>query len=96
MLRLTSYFQKLNEQLSHDTRLQDSLRIYLSDAGTDCVRKTEQCITHFQQCRLKQWEHNEELDPAYDRSFNELAYLAMRLERPTLVRMGTTLNFLAI
>ena len=79
MLNLTPYFERLLAALPFNEKLRKSFNIYIGDARYTCVSKTEAAVSAFLTAQAEQLSEDTYLHASYASSFNDLAYLAMRL-----------------
>ena len=79
MLNLTPYFERLLAALPFNEKLRKSFDIYIGDARYTCVSKTEAAVSAFLTAQAEQLSKDSYLHASYASSFNDLAYLAMRL-----------------
>ena len=79
MLNLTPYFERLLAALPFNEKLRKSFDVYIGDARYTCVSKTETAISAFLTAQAEQLSKDTYLHDSYASSFNDLAYLAMRL-----------------
>lgn len=79
MLTLTPYFDRLKALLPVNEKLRKSFDLYIGDARCDCKQKTDTAITVFLCAQDEQLSQDDFLHASYASSFNDMAYLAMRL-----------------
>ena len=79
MLTLTPYFDRLKALLPVNEKLKKSFDLYIGDARYGCKQKTDTAIAVFLRAQDEQLSQDEYLHTSYASSFNDMAYLAMRL-----------------
>lgn len=98
MLTLTPYFDQLKALLPENEKLKKSFDLYIGDARWDCNQKTDAAIAVFLCAQDEQLSQDDHLHASYASSFNDMAYLAMRLsyliaiETPTIQENADFVN----